>query len=201
MRFTAVTLLVTYLFGGAAAVGCVDGNGNAVDWWAIYKLPKIHDSSNNRTKNGVSFLYQDVNAPGKWTQPPLSINDSTTALTKTLVPLFAAIGKRVGEKSKDSMLIWKGRLRMTSTTLCTMTSIRIVPMTGTTATRKAFRCSKRSRVSGSSTGKYKSREFSKRFAHRAVCPASSPTPPSPIRTRAHATASRCCALRSTRRKC
>ncbi|KAJ8039061.1 Cell death-related nuclease 6 [Holothuria leucospilota] len=44
-----------------AGVTCKDANGNNVDWYYVYKLPKIPNNPHSLIKKGVAFYYLDNN--------------------------------------------------------------------------------------------------------------------------------------------
>ncbi|CAH1786252.1 unnamed protein product, partial [Owenia fusiformis] len=57
-----------------ASIVCKDKDGNPVDWFVVYKLPKI-DSPNPLIDGGVGHFYMDTNNP-TWTLSDVSLNKS-----------------------------------------------------------------------------------------------------------------------------
>ncbi len=43
-----------------AAITCCDEGGNPVDWFIVYKLPKISSSSSRQVQEGYGYMYMDV---------------------------------------------------------------------------------------------------------------------------------------------
>ncbi|CAB1331982.1 unnamed protein product [Coregonus sp. 'balchen'] len=85
-----VLLCLMLLWGGSEAkstVSCRNEQGDAVDWYILYKLPSI-DSD-----NGLKYLYMDESTNG-WLYGKTSINDKSSALARTLQPLYEHITKK-----------------------------------------------------------------------------------------------------------
>eukprot|EP01104_Vermistella_antarctica_P002400 TRINITY_DN12644_c0_g1_i1.p1 TRINITY_DN12644_c0_g1~~TRINITY_DN12644_c0_g1_i1.p1 ORF type:complete len:360 (+),score=77.20 TRINITY_DN12644_c0_g1_i1:22-1101(+) len=58
-----------------AAIGCLDEDGKAVDWWVIIKAPYIPGSSDPSAKSGYGYSYMDANsATLEWTGDQLDTN-------------------------------------------------------------------------------------------------------------------------------
>uniref|UniRef100_A0AC34GRW7 Deoxyribonuclease II n=1 Tax=Panagrolaimus sp. ES5 TaxID=591445 RepID=A0AC34GRW7_9BILA len=67
---------------------CLDLNGQSVDWFAAYKLPILSDRSKHRS--GLDFLYADARQPESWQVSTKQINDSSSAIGKTMGQLWKA---------------------------------------------------------------------------------------------------------------
>ena len=63
----AVLLIVSLsLFVGLSfcdTMGCLDQNGNNVDWWVMFKVPYLPDSSDPVAASGYAYAYADVHSP------------------------------------------------------------------------------------------------------------------------------------------
>lgn len=71
----------------ASTIGCRDNKGNPVDWFFVYKLPRLSDSSNTLVRNGVGQAYMDVNNQ-KWTLLGQGVNDTGHAIYNTLQQIY-----------------------------------------------------------------------------------------------------------------
>ncbi|XP_039591315.1 deoxyribonuclease-2-alpha-like [Polypterus senegalus] len=76
-------------FGPAACakVTCRSENGASVDWFILYKLPKMNKSS------GLNYLYMDASTNG-WLNGKFNINDTQSAVGQTLEPYFTYIERK-----------------------------------------------------------------------------------------------------------
>ncbi|BFZ05876.1 hypothetical protein BsWGS_08914 [Bradybaena similaris] len=90
-------IFFTSLWSGGLGITCLDAMGKSVDWYAIYKIPKISSSSNWIIKEGLAPFYLDVNSPS-WTFLNQSMNDSQQPVYQTLTPIYKG-------KSQDLMYI------------------------------------------------------------------------------------------------
>lgn len=70
-----------------ASLGCRDNKGNPVDWFFVYKLPRLSESSNTLVRNGVGQAYMDVNSQ-KWTLLDQGVNDTGHAIYNTLQQIY-----------------------------------------------------------------------------------------------------------------
>ncbi|XP_040896016.1 deoxyribonuclease-2-alpha-like [Toxotes jaculatrix] len=70
-----------------SAVKCRNDKGNEVDWYILYKLPKVNDG-------GLSYLYMDENTNG-WKLSRQNINSKSGTLANTLKPLFDFYDRKV----------------------------------------------------------------------------------------------------------
>ncbi|XP_008322411.1 deoxyribonuclease-2-alpha [Cynoglossus semilaevis] len=85
--FLHLSLLIFFvpLEGDSSPISCYNDQGEAVDWFYLYKLPKQHGSS---SQNGEKYLLMDNGSEG-WTEGKVIVNDTTGALGRTLGPLYS----------------------------------------------------------------------------------------------------------------
>ncbi|KAG5834056.1 hypothetical protein ANANG_G00282670 [Anguilla anguilla] len=76
-----VSLLCWGICSSEAKVTCKDKNGGEVDWYILYKVPKL----NNKALSGLEYFYID-SAKNEWPDP---INNPKGVLAHTLQPLLA----------------------------------------------------------------------------------------------------------------
>ena len=65
----------------------LDENGNPVDWWFAYKIPKLGKTADSPTATGYEYIYYDPNI-GKVVQSPNLLTDGKGALDLTLKAVF-----------------------------------------------------------------------------------------------------------------
>jgi len=66
-------------------------NGNPVDWYAWYKIPKLDHATDPNMKAGMSFLYMDNSTNGQWlssVSDNLNVNSSNQAMAYTLQQVY-----------------------------------------------------------------------------------------------------------------
>ncbi|KAK2154751.1 hypothetical protein LSH36_258g01004 [Paralvinella palmiformis] len=76
------------------SITCRNQEGKSVDWFIIYKLPRIDESPIPMIRDGYAYYYMDVNAP-KWTFGKVPINNTGQAVSHTLQQIYD------NHKSKD----------------------------------------------------------------------------------------------------
>ncbi|XP_028856768.1 deoxyribonuclease-2-alpha-like [Denticeps clupeoides] len=82
MDWKRLTLVFCWLeCASAAGISCRNEQGQAVDWYILYKQPSIND------ENGLVYLYMDESTGG-WVPAHNPIDDQKSALAQTLLPLF-----------------------------------------------------------------------------------------------------------------
>ncbi|ESO88549.1 hypothetical protein LOTGIDRAFT_193211 [Lottia gigantea] len=87
---TIVILTVNILyFYTVYTLQCLDSTGKPVDWFIIYKIPKIRKSKNSLVKEGYGFYYMDVNTP-KFELSQYGIDTTKHALYYTLQQIYGA---------------------------------------------------------------------------------------------------------------
>lgn len=67
---------------------CYDENGNVVDYFIVYKVPKLENSSNNLIRNGYGYAYMSSSSSKSWHLSKRSISDKNSILGLTLKPIF-----------------------------------------------------------------------------------------------------------------
>lgn len=70
--------------GGTSPISCYNDQGEAVDWFYLYKLPHVDREFPN---DGQSYLLMDKGSEG-WTDGNVLVNDSTGALGRTVGQLY-----------------------------------------------------------------------------------------------------------------
>ncbi|XP_029805202.1 deoxyribonuclease-2-beta isoform X2 [Suricata suricatta] len=88
----ALALLFFGLFGVLeATISCRNEEGEAVDWFAFYKLPKRQDKESRQT--GLEYLYLD-SSTRSWRRSKQLINDTNSVLGRTLQQLYEAYASK-----------------------------------------------------------------------------------------------------------
>ncbi|KAK2815293.1 hypothetical protein Q7C36_023559 [Tachysurus vachellii] len=85
--FVFVFLLIFLLRpaeGANATISCIDDQGNAVDWFYLYKLPRPHEQP---PEEGLKYLLLAEQSEG-WTEGGGLVGDVTGALGRSLGPLY-----------------------------------------------------------------------------------------------------------------
>ena len=75
-------------------ISALDENGNAVDWWFVYKVPEMSGSGPGSAK-GYEYIYYDPNLAKVITSPYLLTVDKG-ALDVTLDSIFNSTSNTVG---------------------------------------------------------------------------------------------------------
>ena len=68
-------------------ISALDENGKPVDWWFIYKVPKLTTDSKNDSTSGYEYIYYDSKI-GKVVKSPFQLNIDNGALDRTLDNVF-----------------------------------------------------------------------------------------------------------------
>lgn len=68
-------------------LGALDENGNAVDWWFAYKVPKLTQDASSLSATGYEYVYYDPNT-GSVMKSPNLLTDGKGALDLTLNSVF-----------------------------------------------------------------------------------------------------------------
>ncbi|KAM9313319.1 deoxyribonuclease-2-alpha [Gastrophryne carolinensis] len=85
----ALQLLITLLAPvmSSAAISCYGDHGQPVDWFIVYKLPKLeHDHS---AEAGMAYMYQDGDSGG-WVPGASLMNSTDSAAGRTLQQLYSS---------------------------------------------------------------------------------------------------------------
>ncbi|XP_015228389.1 PREDICTED: deoxyribonuclease-2-alpha-like [Cyprinodon variegatus] len=84
-----LTLPLLFLFaplgGDASPISCYNDQGEAVDWFYLYKLPK--ERGQKYKHGGDTYLLLDKGSEG-WTEGKVTVNDTTGALGRTVGQLY-----------------------------------------------------------------------------------------------------------------
>ncbi|XP_056237869.1 deoxyribonuclease-2-alpha isoform X1 [Seriola aureovittata] len=88
MMVLLLSLLISFvpLGGGTSPISCYNDQGEAVDWFYMYKLPKKHGSKS--PEKGEMYLLLDKGSEG-WTEGKATVNDTSGALGRTVGQLYS----------------------------------------------------------------------------------------------------------------
>ncbi|XP_062255377.1 deoxyribonuclease-2-alpha [Platichthys flesus] len=84
--FLSVLIFFGPVEGGSSPISCYNDNGEAVDWFYLYKLPKQHREKS--PTRGELYLLLDKGSEG-WTDGKVTVNDTTGALGRTVGQLYS----------------------------------------------------------------------------------------------------------------
>ncbi|XP_029442437.1 deoxyribonuclease-2-alpha-like [Rhinatrema bivittatum] len=73
-----------------AGISCYGDSGRPVDWFIVYKLPKLEKTS---LEGGLRYMYQDARSAG-WQAGKALINSTEGAVGRTLQQLYGSRGTR-----------------------------------------------------------------------------------------------------------
>ncbi|XP_069571177.1 LOW QUALITY PROTEIN: deoxyribonuclease-2-alpha [Brachyistius frenatus] len=93
LLFFSLLILWVPLGGDTSPISCYNDQGDAVDWFYMYKLPKEHGKKSS--KAGEMYLLLDKGSKG-WTAGNGTVNDTTGALGRTVGRLYSQ-GKQSAE--------------------------------------------------------------------------------------------------------
>ncbi|XP_032726132.1 deoxyribonuclease-2-beta isoform X2 [Lontra canadensis] len=90
---TALALVFFGLFGvlEATTISCRNEEGEAVDWFTFYKLPKRQDKESRQT--GLEYLYLD-STTRSWKRSKQLMNTTNSVLGRTLQQLYEAYASK-----------------------------------------------------------------------------------------------------------
>ena len=71
----------------SASVSCIGENGHPVDWFIVYKLPRMKHSTNPYLGNGVGYIYMDSSSY-QFKMPSKSINSKNSTVGYTLQQIY-----------------------------------------------------------------------------------------------------------------
>ncbi|ELK06291.1 Deoxyribonuclease-2-beta [Pteropus alecto] len=92
LQRTTLALLFLGLFGvPEATISCRSEEGEAVDWFTFYKLPKRQDKESRKT--GLEYLYLD-STTRSWRRSKQLINTTKSVLGRTLEQLYEAYASK-----------------------------------------------------------------------------------------------------------
>ena len=75
-------------------LGARDESGNPVDWWFIYKVPKLHGGSSSDKASGYEYSYFDAHSQSL-SKSTNTLDQENGALRLTLQALFHKIISRL----------------------------------------------------------------------------------------------------------
>ncbi|KAM4748093.1 deoxyribonuclease-2-alpha isoform 2-T4 [Rhinophrynus dorsalis] len=84
MILLVITQLLLLPPSSSAAISCYGDSGKAVDWFIVYKLPKMKRSS---PAEGMTYMYQDGSSGG-WVPGTSLMNSTDSAVGRTLSQLY-----------------------------------------------------------------------------------------------------------------
>ncbi|XP_075239727.1 plancitoxin-1-like [Convolutriloba macropyga] len=98
-------LSLLFIFAGviieqSSALTCIDEDGDPVDWYIVYKLPK-YSAESGYLYNGTGYLYLDVNTPN-FTLSKNNVNSSSSAFYRTLKPIYSNYANSNSQSSEHS---------------------------------------------------------------------------------------------------
>ncbi|XP_030014096.1 deoxyribonuclease-2-alpha [Sphaeramia orbicularis] len=85
LLFLSLLLFCSSLEGNKIPISCYNDNGEAVDWFYLYKLPKEHGRKS--IEEGEKYLFLEKGSEG-WADGKVSVNDTTGALGRTVGQLY-----------------------------------------------------------------------------------------------------------------
>ncbi|XP_041981517.1 deoxyribonuclease-2-alpha [Aricia agestis] len=87
-NFALIALFLVALCAGMSPQ-CLDENGDKVDWYYVYKLPREKNHINPLIRKGVAYMYlTPTNLRAGWTLSKLDIGDPKSMVGRTLSPLY-----------------------------------------------------------------------------------------------------------------
>lgn len=73
------------------AVSCIGESGQQVDWFIVYKLPRLEDSTHHYVTQGLGYVYMDSKTK-HFTMPDKPIKSNMSAAGHTLQQIYLAHG-------------------------------------------------------------------------------------------------------------
>ncbi|KAK2186766.1 hypothetical protein NP493_189g00018 [Ridgeia piscesae] len=90
----AIALQLFYNIHGE--ISCKNMAGKPVDWFIVYKLPRLHHGQDEQVREGIAFYYMDSESPA-WSRSKTPINATGHAVEHTLRQIYTH------DKSKEVM--------------------------------------------------------------------------------------------------
>lgn len=94
-KFSRVITIILSLIELSVEFDCVDENGGPVDWFIVYKVPKLETSSSPLLKSGFGYTFitdKTINSRD-WTLSKKSINQKDSIFGQTIGPLISQLNK------------------------------------------------------------------------------------------------------------
>ncbi|XP_018300752.1 plancitoxin-1 [Mycetomoellerius zeteki] len=89
MMFLLLCISIFLFTCNAANPRCKDENNQVVDWYVLYKLPKVSESSNPMIRNGTAYLYMTNNTVAEgWQLSTKKISAKNSIPGNTLASLY-----------------------------------------------------------------------------------------------------------------
>ncbi|XP_043940585.1 deoxyribonuclease-2-alpha [Protopterus annectens] len=85
-----LVILTTFLCSTYADISCYNDDGQPVDWFIIYKLPKLKE---NPDHDGETYMYQDASTQA-WVESTHTMNDTDGAVGHTLQQFYKSGGPK-----------------------------------------------------------------------------------------------------------
>ncbi|KAM7421458.1 hypothetical protein PAMA_015546 [Pampus argenteus] len=86
LLFLSLLIFSLPLGGNTLPISCYNDQGDAVDWFYMYKLPKEHGKKSPDA--GMMYLLMDKGSDG-WTNGKATVNDTSGALGRTVGQLYS----------------------------------------------------------------------------------------------------------------
>ncbi|XP_056300198.1 deoxyribonuclease-2-alpha [Pseudoliparis swirei] len=86
LLFLSLLIFCVPLGGDSSPISCYNDQGDAVDWYYMYKLPKGHGGKSPH--RGELYLLMEEGSEG-WTNGTGTVNDTTAALGRTVGQLYS----------------------------------------------------------------------------------------------------------------
>ncbi|XP_035824235.1 plancitoxin-1 isoform X2 [Aplysia californica] len=86
--------LFVLCFSTGFCLQCLDNDGKAVDWYSVYKYPRVRSPKSLIFKEGLAFVYLDVRNP-QWELSKTPINATGNAVYNTLQQIYKSKGESI----------------------------------------------------------------------------------------------------------
>ena len=76
----------------SSQLSCFDEKGKPVDWFIVYKIPKLETSSNDILKSGYGYTFitdKTIKSANDWTLSSIGINQKESILGQTISPVIS----------------------------------------------------------------------------------------------------------------
>ena len=104
--FLPITLVLIVAVNPTSGLSCVGEDGKAVDWFIVYKLPKLEKSANQLIKTGYGYTYLTDRSLNDWTLSSRGINQKNSVFGQTLKPVLESVGSESRSKETISYLAY-----------------------------------------------------------------------------------------------
>jgi len=83
---------------------CVDEKGRSLDYYLVYKLPKLENSHNELIRSGFGYAYLSEDNAHQWQMSNRSINDPKSLVGATLKNLYS--GRRADNSNSSNTFLY-----------------------------------------------------------------------------------------------